>query len=335
LCIINRYDDNVTNEYNLQKKRSRKISTRHKQEYSDSDSSFESDSCDYSHDERAENGATKHRLHAKNQQEKEKSKSFNETEIKNNSRKEDDDDQSVSDDSLEVIVVKRSLEKKCEKVVSGRRLKTPRECTKETKLTKTHKRNSKKTSRSSKSRTFVKDENAVDESPDKEEESIAVEEPTHISAEEDEGDSERIIESRYRRDATDSTSQETVERVIVTAMVHKDHIPDTPRSAQKTAKEISSDGVLRKRTLVTEETKEIFKDISSSDKSKIALSHKTSTHDISQEKLQQITHENSRINEEIHDKRNKITMPINMENAKDTNSTTQSKNLNVIIFFIK
>jgi len=258
--------------------------------------------------------------------------------MKNNSRKEDDDDQSVSDDSLEVIVVKRSLEKKCEKVVSGRRLKTPRECTKETKLTKTHKRSSKKMSRSSKSRTFVKDENAVDrdESPDKEEKSIAVEEPTHTSAEEDEGDSETVIESRYRRDATDSTSQETVERVIVTAMVHKDQIPDTPRSAQKTANEISSDGVLRKRTLVTEKTKEIFRDISSSDKSKIALSHKTSTHDISEKRLQQITHENSRINEEIQDEKNKITMPINMENAnEDTNSTTQSKNLNVIIFFIK
>lgn len=219
--------------------------------------------------------------------------SSNETETKNNSRKEDDDDQSVSDDSLEVIVVKRSLEKKCEKVVSGRRSKTPRECRKETKLTKMHKRSSKKTSRSSKSRTSDKDE-----SPDKEERSVAVEEPTHTSAEEEEeGGSERIIESRYRRDATDSTSQETVERVIVTAMVHKDQIPDTPRSAQEIAKEMSSDGVLKKRTVVIEETKETLKDIGSSDKSKIALSHK--------------------------DEKDKVALPVGMNDATEgTNSKT-------------
>lgn len=305
----------------MQKKRSRRISTRHKHKYSDS--SFESDSCDYSYDD-AENEAAKHRQHAKKQQEKDKSKSFNETEAKNNSRKEDDEDRSVSDDSLEVIVVKRSLEKKCEKVVSGRKSKTPRECTKETKLTKTHKRSSKKTSRSGKSKTFDKDENTVgqDESPDKEEKRVTVGEPMHTSAEEEEDGSERLIESRYRRDATDSTSQETVERVVVTAMVHKDQMSDTPRSTQETIKEMSSDGVLRKTTIVIEETKET-KDISSSDKSKTALSHKTSTRDTSEERLQRITQESSRINEEVQDKKD-----TNMEDAKEgTNSKTRSKNL--------
>lgn len=223
--------------------------------------------------------------------------------------------------------MKRSLEKKCEKVVSGRRSKTPKECTKETKLTKTHKRSSsKKMSKSDKSRTFDKDENTVirDESPDKE--VSIVEEPAHTSMTEDEEGSERIIESRYRRDATDSTSQETVERVVVTAMVHKDQMSDTPRSTQEIAKEISSDSVLKKKTIVIEETKETSKDIISLDKSKskIALPHKTNTHDASEERLQQITQESSRISREVQNK-DEITM----ENAKeDTNSKTQGKNLN-------
>ncbi|KYN01084.1 Ankyrin-1 [Cyphomyrmex costatus] len=277
-----RFDDNTTNDHNLQKKRSRKMSTRHKEKYSNS--SFESDSCDYSYDD-TENGAAKHRQHAKKQHEK--GKSFNETEAKSNLRKEDDDDRSVSDDSLEVIVVKRSLEKKCEKVVSGRRSKTPKECTKETKLTKTHKRSSRKMSRSSKSKIFDKDE-----SPDKEERSVVIEEPKHSSAEEEGSSSERITESRYRRDATDSTSQETVEQVIVTAIVHKDQMPDTPRSAQETTKEMSSD-VLRKSTTVIEETKETFKDIGFADKSKVALPHKINTHDTSEEKLQRLTQEST------------------------------------------
>lgn len=186
--------------------------------------------------------------------------------------------------------MKRSLEKKCEKVVSGKRSKTPRECRKETKLTKMHKRSSKKTSRSSKSRTSDKDE-----SPDKVEKSVAVKEPIHTSAEEEEGGGERIIESRYRRDATDSTSQETVERVIVTAMVHKDQIPDTPRSAQEIAKEMSSDDILRKRTVVIEETKGALKDIGSSDKSKTVLSHK--------------------------DEKDKATLPVGMKDTEGTNNS--------------
>lgn len=181
----------------------------------------------------------------------------------------------------------------------------------------------------SKSRTFDKDENTVDqdEPPDKEEKSVAVGEPAHTSAEEEEGGSERIIESRFRRDATDSTSQETVERVVVTAMVHKDQVPDTPRSTQETAKELSFDNVLRKKTIVIEETKETSKDIldiNSSDKSKTVLSHKTDTHDTSEERLQRITQESLRINEQVQkeDKKDKITS--SMEDAKEgTENNTQ------------
>lgn len=156
----------------------------------------------------------------------------------------------MSDDSLEVIVVKKSLEKKCEKVVSGRRSKTPRESTRETKLTKMRKRSSKRVTRSSKSKTSDNEGNTTgrDDSPDKEEKDVQAEESAErarrrtsgkpVKNGEDakaDGMESRIMESRYGVDATDSTSQETVERVVVTAMVHEDQTPDTPKSTLETS----------------------------------------------------------------------------------------------------
>ncbi|XP_072754126.1 uncharacterized protein [Anoplolepis gracilipes] len=314
-----RYDDNGNSERNLRKKRGRKVLS-HKHEYSDS--SIESDSCDYSHDD-DENETTVQRQRAKMQQEtrKDKSKSSNETPAKDSSKKEDDDDnESVSDDSLEVIVVRKSLEKKCEKVISGRRSKTPRECTKETKLTKMHKRSSKKTSRSGKSRISDNDENVIDrdESPDKKEKSVTLKEPIRTSGtppEEDEVD-ERIIESRYRRDATDSTSQETVERVIVTAMVHKDQMPDTPKSTLGATREIIHEDTLKTKTIETEETKEISEDVTTSDKNKPVSPHKMDRQDASGEKIQEVVQESSQITDEIQDED---------ERAKRTSDKTQGK----------
>ncbi|EFN82359.1 Ankyrin repeat, PH and SEC7 domain containing protein secG [Harpegnathos saltator] len=154
----------------------------------------------------------------------------------------------VARPNREVIVVKKSLEKTCEKVVSERRSKTPGESTKETKLTKMHKRSSKRMSRSSKQTKMSDNERNTtkrDESPNKEEKNVE-ELLGHIhrrtsdkSAKEDEdkydGIESRIMESRYGIDGTDSTSQETVERVTVTAMIHKDsQIPDTPKSMLET-----------------------------------------------------------------------------------------------------
>lgn len=152
-----------------------------------------------------------------------------------------------------MIVVKKSLEKKCEKVVSGRRSKTPRESTKETKLTKMRKRSSKRMSRSSKSKTSdneeeEEEENTTDrdESPEKNVqvgESAArrwrtsLDRPAEEAEAEAEAEDDNKMESRMMEfggefvDGTDSTSQETVERVVVTAMVHKDQLPDTPKSA--------------------------------------------------------------------------------------------------------
>lgn len=157
-----------------------------------------------------------------------------------------------------MIVVKKSLEKKCEKVVSGRRSKTPRESTKETKLTKMRKRSSKRMSRSSKSKTSdnEEEENTTDDRDESPEKNVQVGESaarrswrTSLDrpAEEDEAEAEgegeddnnkmesRMMEFGEFVDGTDSTSQETVERVVVTAMVHKDQVPDTPKSVAVTS----------------------------------------------------------------------------------------------------
>lgn len=210
-----------------------------------------------------------HWRHAKRRHKKDRNNSSNEIEAKDNSTKEYDDDQNVSDDSLEVIMVKRSLEKKCEKVMSGRRSKTPRECIKETKLTKTHRRSFKKTTKSGKSSRSDDEEYTTNQvaSPNKEEKGVETGESARtlrISSEN--GGNDGMIESRYRRDATDSTSQETVERVVVTAMVHKDQMSDTPKSKMKTVDETSSDKILNKETLKVEDTKSLSRDDVSSDK---------------------------------------------------------------------
>lgn len=164
--------------------------------------------------------------------------------------------------------MKKSLEKKSEKVVSGRRSKTPRECTKETRVTKMHTRSSTKTSRSgSKSKTPDDDDPSAadrDKSPSK------GEKPSRVLAEEA-GDDEERLESRYQGDATDSTSQETVERVVVTAMVHKNQAPDTPRSTLETARE--------KRTIEIERTKETSRDIDASENENEILSRKMDMED--------------------------------------------------------
>lgn len=177
-----------------------------------------------------------------------------------------------------MIVVKKSLEKKSEKVVSGRRSKTPRECTKETRVTKMHSRSSTKTSRSgSKSKTPDDDDPSAadrDESPSKEEK------PSRVHAEEA-GDDEERLESRYQGDATDSTSQETVERVVVTAMVHKNQAPDTPRLTLETARE--------KRTIeIDERTKETSRDIDASENENEILSRKMDMEDGEERSPQEI-----------------------------------------------
>lgn len=179
--------------------------------------------------------------------------------------KRDDDDESVSDDSLEVVVVRKSLERKCEKVVSGRRSKTPRESSRETKFTKTH-RSTRRKLKSSRSKTSDNGESTTDRmhSLDKEqaptESTLHSEQTPRTSIDEEKRNEGNIVESRYRRDVTDSTSQETVERVVVTAMVHKDQGPDTPKSAAEASKEVTFDDRLRTEVI---EMQEIAGDVSS------------------------------------------------------------------------
>lgn len=135
-----------------------------------------------------------------------------------------DDERSLSDDSLEVVVVRRSLEKKSEKVqYSGRSSKTPRETSRETKMTETKRKSSRRKTKTVSSSS--KEENGATEKNCKSRESVS-----EGSTERKDGKSKP--EKRLRKDTTDSTSQEGVERVTVTALVHKDQ--DTPRSAHRT-----------------------------------------------------------------------------------------------------
>ncbi|XP_043603627.1 ankycorbin isoform X4 [Bombus pyrosoma] len=242
-----RYEEDDTDR-KLRRERSKKRSS--KSRHDSSGSSSESDSYERAKD------TSKQKFDSR----KDESKT-NGTE----GSKRDDDDESVSDDSLEVVVVRKSLEKKCEKVVSGRRSKTPRESSRETKFTKTH-RSTRRKLKSSRSKTSDNGESTTDRmhSLDKEqgptESTLHSEQTPRTSIDEEKQNEGNIVESRYRRDVTDSTSQETVERVVVTAMVHKDQGPDTPKSVAEASKEVTFDDRLRTEVI---EMQEIAGDVSS------------------------------------------------------------------------
>ncbi|CAL7948566.1 unnamed protein product [Xylocopa violacea] len=246
-----RYEEDDTDQ-KLRRRRSKKRSTKYR--HDSSESSIESDSY-----ERVEDPSRQ-----KFRKEESRMDKSNGTEDREDLKKYDDDE-SVSDDSLEVVVVRKSLEKKCEKVVSGRRSKTPRESSRETKLTKTH-RSTRRKSKSNKSKVSDNGESTTDrvQSLDKEQEpkgsSSHGQETSRTSVDEDKESQQKIIESRYRRDITDSTSQETVERVVVTAMIHKDQGPDTPKSVVETSKEVTFDDRLRTEVI---EMEEVSRDASS------------------------------------------------------------------------
>lgn len=237
----------------MRRKRSKKRSTKSK--HDSSESSIESeDNSKKKFDSRKEES---------------KLDKSNGTESREN-LKGDEDDESVSDDSLEVVVVRKSLEKKCEKVISGRRSKTPRESSKEMKLTKTR-RSTRRRLKSNRSRASDNGESTTDRMHSFEKEQKSKEATVHsrqtprTSIDEDkENNGENVIECRYRRDVTDSTSQETVERVVVTAMVHKDQGPDTPKSVVETSKEVTFDDRLRTEVIEIEEAGEVGREAGSS-----------------------------------------------------------------------
>lgn len=236
--------------------------------------------------------------------------------------KEDYDIKNVSEDSLEVIVIKKSLEKKCEKIVSGKNSKIPRECTKETKLTKMHKR---RKTKFSKSRTYDNEDIInQDESLDKKEKSAQ----SSKTPGEDKDDNERMIKSQYQQDTTDSTSPENMKQVIVTAMVHKDQMSDTPKSTLKIVRDMNFDD-LKNKTIETESTKKTSRDISFSDKNKVILSHKVAQ-DASEEKLQRVTQESTQTNEGVQDEKTNIPISKGI-GQKKINDKIQGKNLNIFI----
>ncbi|XP_015585183.1 ankyrin repeat domain-containing protein 11 isoform X2 [Cephus cinctus] len=180
-------------------------------------------------------------------------------------QKSDDHLGSVSDDSLEVVVVKKSIEKKSEKVISGRKSKTPREEKERVNCAKARRKSSRGKSKEQDKKiggdkshvednsdqaavnvsvsgvSTKKESMELTKSKDAEEPVKNVEEGSSIRKEADESPVSLQHNVHYQRDATDSTSQETVERVTVTALVHKDQTPDTPTSLAKEKIELEDD----------------------------------------------------------------------------------------------
>ncbi|KAG7203338.1 hypothetical protein KM043_010425 [Ampulex compressa] len=248
-----RYDDDE--EDSTDRKLRRKISRKRSSRYSyDTESSLDSDSCDRSRN-RGNGGVRKNSRKRSDKSRSRESKERSNGTERDEARDPDEEEKSVSDDSLEVVIVKKSLEKKCEKVISGKRSKTPRESSRETKLTKSR-TSSRMKSRSSRSRISENGEASTDRGQSSEQkDSRDVEAGEHktprTSMDEGKMQDETIVR-RYRKDVTDSTSQETVERVVVTAMVHKDQAPDTPKL--DASKEVTFEDGLR--TVESEELRE-------------------------------------------------------------------------------
>ncbi|XP_043273524.1 inversin isoform X2 [Venturia canescens] len=131
----------------------------------------------------------------------------------------DTEDESVSDDSLEVVVVvKKSLEKTSEKIqITGNKSKTPRETSKETRVREETRRSRRRRRSRGRGRGESVERIGAEAGPERG--------PTGERIVENENEEE---DRKLGEDATDSTSPETVERVTVTALVHKDEAPDTP-----------------------------------------------------------------------------------------------------------
>ncbi|KAK0182649.1 hypothetical protein PV327_000764 [Microctonus hyperodae] len=164
---------------------------------------------------------------------------------RNSSQNEDDDD-GISDDSLEVVTVRRSLEKKSEKVkYSGRKSKTPRETSKETRITETKRRSSKIKTKAANAHSEDKNIGASAKSRESKSGILTEKKADNLTTKKENSTDEKSRRgSRFRKDTTDSTSQETVETVTVTALVHKDQPPDTPTLTATKSEKRKSEGQL-------------------------------------------------------------------------------------------
>ncbi|XP_043505664.1 ankycorbin [Polistes fuscatus] len=282
-----RYDENdtTTDEKLARKGRKRRLRARSKDDYSDSSINYSDDSFQ---EDLGKNGTVRTfllqrklgRRRSKCRADKNKKRSKSEIEASRANRKNlrsetksDQDEHSGTDDSLEVIVVRTSVEKKkCEKIVSGGKAQKSKENSKDIRTRGSRKRNLRRKSESCVSTTSDK---LSDKSFDKASEKVSekdvssksklrsdkkeIEEEEYknvVDVDDDQVASKSstsedkamsFVEKRYHhRDVTDSTSHETVERVLVTAMVHKDQGPDTPKSTMETSKEVTFEDVLEK-----------------------------------------------------------------------------------------
>lgn len=148
----------------------------------------------------------------------------------------DSEEATVSDDSLEVVIVKKSVEKTSERVqMSGRKPKRTPRGKKNTVVMSTKSKTKRKILRKNPKEPVA----AISDVEGREKEEINVEklnseEPETSKfckmefKEENEDLKQRKIQ--YQIETGDSTSQEAVERVTVTVMVHKDHHAETPKT---------------------------------------------------------------------------------------------------------
>lgn len=128
--------------------------------------------------------------------------------------KSDEESSCVSDDSLEVVIVKRSLEKTCEKIISGRKSKTPRDDSKSSKS------DEKTTSTKSKKR---------DKSPPVAKPRKGLSPPQQ----------QNVFDG-------DSTSQDTVEQVTVTVDVHEDRHDSATTMTEREEMQSKMEDILEK-----------------------------------------------------------------------------------------
>ncbi|XP_015191770.1 PREDICTED: ankycorbin isoform X2 [Polistes dominula] len=283
-----RYDDNdtTTDEKLARKGRKRRLRARSKDDYSDSSINYSDDSFQ---DDLRKDGKVRTfllqrkfgRRRSKCRADKNKKRSKSEIEASRANRKNlqpetksDQDEHSGTDDSLEVIVVRTSVEKKkCEKIVSGGKAQKSKENLKDSKGRGSRKSNLRQKSESCVSTTSDKlsDKDKTSDKVSEKDTASAkskshsdkkeIEEEEYKNVDEVDDDDDQVasksstsedkeisfVDRRYHhRDVTDSTSHETVERVLVTAMVHKDQGPDTPKSTMETSKEVTFEDALEK-----------------------------------------------------------------------------------------
>ncbi|XP_046750468.1 ankyrin repeat domain-containing protein 35 [Diprion similis] len=141
----------------------------------------------------------------------------------------DSDGSAVSEDSLEVVIVKKCVEKTSERVeMSGRKPKRTPGGEKSSVIRSTRSKTRRRTVRKKAKEENDAEGNGRAENVGKSEPEAS--KPTKTSPNNDAEERRCGRKMQYQIETADSTSQEAVERVTVTVMVHKDHLSDTPKT---------------------------------------------------------------------------------------------------------